>query len=126
MFVGAFVVLVVRLAVGMFICIVARCCLLLCVAMPLFVLVCWCVLWCCCVFALSLSSSLFSSLLFSCLVLSLPYLVLSSLRVVLGVVWCHFGSSWGLSRVIFGRLGSSKRIYKHQRYDSFGPASRAS
>ena len=105
MFVGAFVVLVVRLAVGMFIFIVARCCLLLCAAMPLFILVCWCVLWCCCVFALSLSSSLFSSLLFSsllfsCLVLSLPYLVLSSLRVVLGVVWCHFGSSWGLSRVI--------------------------
>ena len=68
------------------------------------VLVCAVVLLCLCpVFVFF--SLLFSSLLFSCLVLSLPYLVLSSLRVVLGVVWCHFGSSWGLSRVIFGRLG---------------------
>ena len=68
------------------------------------VLVCAVVLLCLClvfVFLSILFSSLLSSSLFlSCLVLALSCLVLSSLRVVLGVVWCHFGSSWGLSRVI--------------------------
>ena len=52
----------------------------------------------------------FSSLLLSCLVLSLSYLVLSALCVVLGVFWGHFWSSWGSFWALGAVLGRSWEV----------------